>query len=170
METSPMRYLRHNLSIHFFLTHLPFNSISTKFSPRLVSNHACEFLVGPAQNQDEETKKSRRKEPIHQEKRQIYTKVTSNPSKDSKSKWLENSFKIPLSDSRRRKKQYMLNEQFLGKNRRPVLQTGNMRIFYGANGQLLHNIQIKNRKMIKKDVQIIYITCIVMTLYSLHIL
>lgn len=58
--------------------HLPFNSISTKFSPRLVSNHACEFLVGPTQNQDEETKKSHgivQKKPIQREEANLYNKL-----------------------------------------------------------------------------------------------
>lgn len=41
---------------------------------------------------------------------------------------------------REKRKQYISNKEFLGKNNRPVLYTGNMRIFYGANRQLLRNI------------------------------
>lgn len=122
--------------------HLPFNSISTKFSPPLVSNHACEFLVGPTQNQDEETKKSQGKNRYTKRRGKFIQTSNPSPSKDSKSKWLENSFKILPSNSREReeRKQYISNKEFLGKNNRPVLYTGNMRIFYGANRQLLRNI------------------------------
>lgn len=69
IETSSnMTYIYHAICRYFFPRFLnTFHSTRSrrKFSPPLVSNHACEFLVGPTQNRDEETKKSHGKKSMH---------------------------------------------------------------------------------------------------------
>lgn len=58
--------------------------------------------VGPTQNQDEETKKSQGKNRYTKRRGKFIQTSNPSPSKDSKSKWLENSFKILPSNSRER--------------------------------------------------------------------
>lgn len=69
IETSSnATYIYHAICRYFFPRFLnTFHSTRSrrKFSPPLVSNHACEFLVGPTQNRDEETKKSHGKKSMH---------------------------------------------------------------------------------------------------------
>lgn len=70
---SKLRQTWHTFTTQFVDTHFfprflnTFHSTRSrrKFSPPLVSNHACEFLVGPTQNRDEETKKSHGKKSMH---------------------------------------------------------------------------------------------------------
>lgn len=111
--------------------HLPFNSISTKFSPRLVSNHACEFLVGTNTKPRWRNKEisRNRSEKTDTERRGKFIQQTSNPSKDLHLK-IQNQieWRIRLKfyylireREREKRKQYILNKEYLGKNNRPII-------------------------------------------------
>lgn len=126
IETSSnMTYIYHAICRYFFPRFLnTFHSTRSrrKFSPPLVSNHACEFLVGPTQNRDEETKKSHGKKSMHTKGRGFQFV------------WIYlNQFKIEMVGRIRLKFYYLIREK---KGKRYILNKDRFCrsiIFYGAN-------------------------------------
>ena len=127
---SKLRQTWHTFTTQFVDTHFfprflnTFHSTRSrrKFSPPLVSNHACEFLVGPTQNRDEETKKSHAKKSMHTKGRGFQFV------------WIYlNQFKIEMVGGIRLKFYYLIREK---KGKRYILNKDRFCrsiIFYGAN-------------------------------------